>query len=103
MVNNLVSIVIPIYNVENFLNGCVESVINQTYRNIEILLVDDGSTDSSGELADRYKDKDNRIRVFHKINGGLSDARNYEGEQIYGSYGVSFHKYTCSERSKNIL
>lgn len=86
IVNNLVSIVIPIYNVENFLNSCVESVINQTYRNIEILLVDDGSTDSSGELADWYKDKDNRIRVFHKINGGLSDARNYGIDRARGKY-----------------
>ena len=81
-----ISVVIPIYNVEKYLNKCVDSVINQTYSNIEIILVDDGSTDNSGSIADEFKRKDDRIRVFHKKNGGLSDARNYGIEKATGKY-----------------
>lgn len=77
MNQNMVSIVIPIYNVpEKFLRKCIESAINQTYKNIEIILVDDGSTDKSGEICDEYKKSDNRIKVIHKGNAGLSAARN---------------------------
>ncbi len=72
----LVSVIIPVYNVEQFLIKCVESVINQTYINLEIILVDDGSTDRSGFICDDLKKHDRRIKVIHKINGGLSDARN---------------------------
>lgn len=71
-----VSIIIPVYNVEMYLRICIESVIKQTYEQLEILLVDDGSTDSSPEICDEYAQKDSRIRVIHKPNGGLSDARN---------------------------
>ena len=77
MSNKLISIIVPIYNVEQYLTKCVESLINQTYKNIEIILVDDGSTDNSGIIADRLAKKDARIKIFHKENGGLSDARNY--------------------------
>lgn len=73
----LVSVVLPIYNVENYLERCVKSVCMQTYSNLEILLIDDGSTDSSGKMCDKFATEDKRIRVFHKKNGGLSDARNY--------------------------
>ena len=73
--NNLVSIIIPIYNGEMFLDKCVQSAINQSYKNIEVILVDDGSTDSSGEMCDNYASKDNRIKVIHKINGGLVSSR----------------------------
>lgn len=73
----LISIVIPVYNVEKYLNRCIDSVINQTYKNIEIILVDDGSTDHSSKICDDYIKIDNRIKVFHKTNGGLSSARNY--------------------------
>lgn len=72
----LISVIIPIYNTDKFLGKCVESVLNQTYKNLEIILVDDGSTDSSGQICDIWKAHDNRIVVIHKINGGLSDARN---------------------------
>ena len=70
------SIIIPIYNVEDFLPQCLDSVINQTHPNLEIILVNDGSTDSCGEIGEEYAAKDPRIKVIHKENGGLSDARN---------------------------
>ena len=75
--NKLISVIVPVYNVEQYLEKCVDSIINQTYTNIEIILIDDGSTDNSGIIADILAKKDERIRVFHKDNGGLSDARNY--------------------------
>lgn len=77
----LISIVVPVYNVEKYLNQCVSSIINQTYNNIEIILVDDGSTDNSGAICDEWSERDCRIKVIHKTNGGLSDARN-AGMQI---------------------
>lgn len=72
----LVSVIVPVYNVEKYLDKCIKSITNQSYRNIEIIIVNDGSTDSSGILSDEWQKKDNRIRVIHKENGGLSDARN---------------------------
>ena len=86
MVKNLVSIVVPVFNVQEYLCDCIESVLNQTYRDIEIILVDDGSTDNSGNICDYYGLKDNRIHVIHKNNGGLSDARNYGIEASKGNY-----------------
>jgi glycosyltransferase involved in cell wall biosynthesis len=73
---NKISIVIPIYNVEKYLSQCLDSVINQTHPNLEIILVNDGSTDSCGEIGEGYAAKDPRIKVIHKENGGLSVARN---------------------------
>lgn len=87
--NPLVSVVIPVYNVEPYLYECVTSVVEQTYTNIEIILVDDGSTDNSGMLCDEFALSDSRICVFHKKNGGLSDARNYGIRQSHGSL-ISF-------------
>ena len=81
-----VSIIVPIYNVEMYLKRCIESIINQTYKNIEIILVDDGSPDNCGNICDYYKLKDNRIVVVHKKNGGLSDARNYGLDISTGQY-----------------
>lgn len=77
MMNELVSIIIPVYNVEEYLENCVHSASRQTYQNIEILLVDDGSTDKSGAMCDKLSTEDTRIRVFHKKNGGVSSARNF--------------------------
>lgn len=72
--SNLISVIIPIYNAETFLRICIDSVLKQTYNNIEILLIDDGSTDNSGKICDEIKLLDNRVKVFHKENGGLTSA-----------------------------
>lgn len=81
-----ISIIIPIYNVAEFLSQAIESVIKQTYTNLEILLIDDGSTDNSGEIAESFAQKDARIKVFHKKNGGLSDSRNFGLKRATGEY-----------------
>ena len=83
---SLISVVIPIYNTEKFLERCIKSVMSQTYKNIEIILVDDGSTDNSREICERFALLDNRITVYHKVNGGLSDARNFGVEHTKGEY-----------------
>ena len=72
----MISVVVPVYNVEEYVGECIESVLRQTYSDWEMLLVDDGSTDASGNICDSYAMTDGRIRVIHKANGGLSDARN---------------------------
>ena len=82
----LISIIIPIYNIMDCLEKCVDSCLNQTYQNIEILMVDDGSTDGTSELCDKIAKKDSRIRVFHKENGGSSSARNLGIENAKGDY-----------------
>lgn len=81
-----ISIVVPIYKVEKYLNKCVESILKQTYKNLEIILVDDGSPDLCGEICDRYKQKDNRIIVIHQENKGLSGARNTGLSRATGKY-----------------
>ncbi|WP_294101981.1 glycosyltransferase [uncultured Ruminococcus sp.] len=88
MIDNskMISVVIPVYNVEKYLERCVKSVVEQTYENLEIILVDDGSTDSSGELCDKIALTDDRIKVIHKENGGLSSARNAGIEVANGDY-----------------
>lgn len=86
MEKDLISVIIPVYNVEMYLNNCIDSVINQTYKNIEIILVDDGSTDDSANICDDYAKKDSRIKVIHKENGGLSDARNAGTKVSTGKY-----------------
>lgn len=82
----LISVIVPVYQVEKYLVRCLESVVNQTYKNLEIILVDDGSTDASGEICDEYAEKDDRIKVIHKENGGLSSARNAGLDIAQGEY-----------------
>lgn len=86
--NPLVSVIVPVYNVEKYLKKCIESIINQTYKNIEIILVDDGSTDNSDKICDEFSLKDSRIKVIHKKNGGLSDARNAGLDIMSGEWVV---------------
>jgi glycosyltransferase involved in cell wall biosynthesis len=81
-----ISVVVPVYNVENYLQRCIDSIIAQSYKNLEIIIVNDGSTDKSGEICDNYKKQDIRIKVIHKENGGLSSARNVGIEASTGEY-----------------
>lgn len=81
-----VSVIVPVYNVERYLDECIESICASTLKNIEILLIDDGATDSSGDKCDKWGRKDNRIKVFHKVNGGLSDARNFGIDHAQGEF-----------------
>ena len=83
---DLITVIVPIFNVENYLSKCIESIIKQTYRNLEIILVDDGSTDDSPIICDKYAKLDSRIKVIHKLNGGLSDARNCGMRIAQGRY-----------------
>lgn len=85
----MISVIVPIYKVEDFLHKCVDSIINQTYQDLEIILVDDGSPDNCGYICDEYAKKDSRIKVIHKKNGGLSDARNAGMDIATGDY-ISF-------------
>lgn len=84
-----ISVIVPVYNVEKYLSQCLDSIIHQTYKNLEIILVDDGSTDSSGLICDNYSQKDKRIKIIHKCQGGLSDARNAGLKIATGEY-ISF-------------
>ena len=86
MENKLISIIVPVYNVEEYLKQCLDSILEQTFSNYEVILVNDGSTDSSGLICQEYAEKDVRIRYFEKENGGISDARNYGIEQAKGEY-----------------
>lgn len=84
--NQIVSVIVPIYKVEKYLSRCVDSILQQTYKHLEIILVNDGSPDNCGTIADKYEKKDNRIKVIHKENGGLSDARNYGMRYVTGEF-----------------
>lgn len=81
-----VSIIIPVYNVEKYLPECLDSVVNQTYKELQIIVVDDGSTDSSGEICDQYAEKDNRITVIHQVNAGAANAKNTGLDNVKGEY-----------------
>ena len=89
MKEDLISVIVPIYNVEKYLEKCIKSIINQTYKNLEIILVDDGSPDNCGKICDEFAERDKRIKVIHKENGGLSDARNFGLNVASGDY-ISF-------------
>lgn len=82
----LISVIVPVYNVSAYLDRCMQSLVGQTYRNLEIILVDDGSTDNSGQLCDLWAEKDSRIRVIHRKNNGLSQARNTGLDAATGEY-----------------
>ena len=82
----LITVIVPVYNILDYLPRCVHSITAQTYSHLEIILVDDGSTDGTGELCDRLAEEDGRIRVFHKENGGSSSARNLALEHASGEY-----------------
>ena len=87
MINNtVISVIVPIYNVENYINRCLNSIINQTYKNLQIILVDDGSTDDSGKVCDKYALKDSRIKVIHQKNSGPVRARKTGLEASTGEY-----------------
>lgn len=85
----LISVIVPVYNVEDYIEECIDSLIHQTYKNIEIILIDDGSTDSSGDICDKYASQHSNIVVLHKENGGLSSARN-AGLDIAKGYYIGF-------------
>ena len=87
-----ISIITPVYNTQKYLKRCIESVLSQTYSNIELLLIDDGSTDESGKICDEYANKDSRVKVFHITNGGPSRARNIGLENATGNY-ISFCRF----------
>ena len=82
----LISIIVPVYNLEKYIEKCIVSLLQQTYENIEIILVNDGSCDESGAICDSFEKKDGRISVIHKENGGLSSARNCGIENANGKY-----------------
>ena len=82
----MISVIVPVYNVEKYLHRCIDSILAQTYSDFELLLIDDGSKDSSGEICDEYAAKDFRVRVFHKENGGVSSARNIGLENAKGEW-----------------
>ncbi|MBR1540013.1 MAG: glycosyltransferase [Clostridia bacterium] len=86
MEEELISIIVPVYKVEKYLDKCINSIVSQTYKNLEVILVDDGSPDSCGKMCDEWTQKDTRIKVIHKENGGLSDARNFGLDCAKGKY-----------------
>lgn len=91
---NLISVIIPLYNAEKYLKNCITSVVGQTYRNLEIILVDDGSNDNSLSICEKFALQDNRIKVFHQNNGGVASARN-KGlfrKELWDMFHDSIHK-----------
>ena len=84
----LLSVIVPVYKVEAYLDECVESILNQTYTDLELILVDDGSPDRSGEMCDAWAERDSRVRVIHKPNGGVCSARNAGLDAARGEYAA---------------
>ena len=84
--DKLISIIVPVYNTEKYIDKCIQSILSQTYKIFELLLIDDGSTDNSGAICDNYAKKDDRVKVFHKVNGGQATARNLALQIILGEY-----------------
>lgn len=94
----LVSVVVPVYNAEIYISRCIESILEQTYRNFELILVNDGSTDKSGAVCDEYAKNDDRIRVVHQVNGGVSSARNAGMNCAKGEYLFLWMRMTGRSR-----
>ena len=86
MMQELITVIVPVYNTEKYLERCLDSIVGQTYRDLEILLIDDGSTDSSGEICRQYAEADDRITVLVKENGGQASARNLGLDRMQGEY-----------------
>lgn len=84
--SDLISIIVPVYNAKQYLGDCIDSILSQSYRDIELILVDDGSTDYSGKICDKYAQQDSRVHVFHSKNGGVSASRNFGMKQAVGEY-----------------
>ena len=84
--NHKISIIVPVYNVEKYLSQCIDSVLKQSYKNFEVILIDDGSSDCSPKICDEYAKMDNRVIVYHIKNGGVSKARNYGIEKSNGGW-----------------
>ena len=84
--NHLISIIVPAYNIEKYIGRCLDSILNQTYKNIEVIVVNDGSSDSTGSIIDDYSRKDDRVKPFHKENGGVSSARILGVNHAIGDY-----------------
>lgn len=112
MKQSLISVIVPVYNVKEYLNTCVESILNQTHENLEVILVDDGSTDGSGEICDSYAKTDTRVQVLHTTNGGQAAARNRGIEVCKGEYltfidsddsmepGIDRNAVSCTEKER---
>ena len=100
-----VTIIVPVYNVEKFIGKCIKSVLNQTYKNFELIIVNDGSPDNSLEICNYYNSLDDRIKIFTKENGGLSSARNYGIEKASGDYicFIDSDDYIEKDFIKNLL
>lgn len=103
--SNTVSIIVPVYNVSKYLNQCIKSILNQSYHNIELILVDDGSTDDSAAICDQYAKIDCRVSVIHKSNGGLTSARNAGLETATGEWimHVDSDDYICDDMVKDMI
>lgn len=101
----LISVIVPVYNIKEYLNRCVQSILNQTYSNLEIILVDDGSTDGSSIICDDLAESDSRIKVFHKENGGSSTARNFGLERATGEFigFVDSDDYITADMYENLI
>jgi len=102
---NLVSIIVPVYNVENYLARCIDSILKQSYNNLQIILVDDGSIDKSAVICDKYADRDSRILVIHKTNGGVSEARNIGIDNAKGDYicFIDSDDFVCETYVEDLL
>ena len=101
----MISVIVPVYNTEKYLDRCVQSILAQTYTNFELLLIDDGSTDSSSVICDKYAKQDSRVRVFHKANGGVSSARNMGLDNAKGEWigWVDSDDYIAPEMYETLL